>query len=454
LDYATVVEASVTSVTGSLADEPVTIARLRAPDGRDRVVRIVGGPTGRGGSARLAGYVVPIAGARVRVDLREEPATTSVLPRGARRWAPNDPAGTWGTDALPLAFDLALPGSRDLGPNAAAELEVAARTWARPSCSGFRARYRETRALTAADDGESGVFFHDDAWPEELVPGAVAQTVVHTDASGSLRDADIHLNGAAYRFSLDGAPGTQDTRSILVHEIGHALGLGHSSDPRATMYTSGSGLRWRSLEQDDVDGVCALYPGRGSGGCGADPCPGGLVCVAGACQRPGDRADACSPCSPDASGACEAAGDDARCVDLGAGHACGRPCAADRDCGDGFACRATTEAGDRQCVSLVGCTNGANRCATDADCNFAGANCLAGACLGPAATSAPVDAGADATLPTSDAPRGGGSGCSCRASDATATWEPGVLLACAAGALSRRRTRRRDACPARRRLPS
>ncbi|MDB4942487.1 MAG: hypothetical protein JWP97_2021 [Labilithrix sp.] len=376
------------------------------------------------------------------------PLVVPAVPHAAS-FAPNVPAGTWPAAARPVTFVVALGPSRDVGSEASAELDVALRSWSRASCTSWRAVVGAPRALTPGDDGVNGVFFHDDAWPAELTPGAVAQTVVHLDADGNYRDADIHLDSAAFRFSLDGAPGTQDLRSILVHELGHALGLGHSSDARATMYPSGSGLRWRSLEADDVAGVCALYPGSGDSGCEVAACPSPFLCVAGACQRPGTRSDVCSPCDR-VPGACEAAGDDARCIDLGAGtlagRACGRACTTDASCGAGFHCRPTSAAGDLQCVADDDCRTAANACKADADC-LAG-SCHGGACLG-AAPPATADAGPpDASDGgSSAAPEGTstGGGCDCatgsgRPASSSLGWLGTLVLALA---MRRRLGRRR-----------
>lgn len=49
-----------------------------------------------------------------------------------------------------------------------------------------------------------------------------------------------------------------DLLTVAAHEIGHTLGLAHSSDPNALMYPSYSGPR-RSLGQDDIAGVQDLY---------------------------------------------------------------------------------------------------------------------------------------------------------------------------------------------------
>ncbi|KAK7381357.1 hypothetical protein VNO78_33993 [Psophocarpus tetragonolobus] len=49
-----------------------------------------------------------------------------------------------------------------------------------------------------------------------------------------------------------------DLQTVALHEIGHALGLGHSRVPASIMYPSYEGIK-RSLSQDDVDGIRALY---------------------------------------------------------------------------------------------------------------------------------------------------------------------------------------------------
>lgn len=61
-----------------------------------------------------------------------------------------------------------------------------------------------------------------------------------------------------------GSGGWLDLQGIATHEFGHALGLGHSSDPSATMYaTTSDGKSHRSLEDDDIIGIQTIYGVRG-----------------------------------------------------------------------------------------------------------------------------------------------------------------------------------------------
>jgi len=351
-------------------------------------------------------------------------------------WSPGQPPAAWAVGSLPVSFSLALPRSRDLGDAEDAEIDVALRAWNGVSCTAFRGKVMGTTQGPGGDDGVSGVYWHDTDWPTAFVVGALAQTVIYVDKSGHIYDADVHFNGKDFVWSLDGRPGTVDARSILTHELGHALGLGHSADPRATMYaTHPAGLAWRSLEADDRDGVCSLYPGVGdTAGCDALPCPTGLLCVARRCERPGTPTEVCAPCER-VPGACDGAGDDARCLDLPGGRVCGRACAADPECGANFHCRATTTSGDLQCVADDGCKSGPFACQKDVQCP-ANARCVDGACLGTVAVSgdAGVDGGRDAgTLPTVS-----GGGCMIHGSDDPTPW-PWLAIPLAAFVARRRR---------------
>ena len=90
------------------------------------------------------------------------------------------------------------------------------------------------------------------------------------NASGSCYGA-VLLNDTAATI-LD----SLDRNTILTtfaHELGHALGLGHSSVKHALMYYTVSDKTQKSLSQDDIDGISYLYPtekkiGGLAGACG------------------------------------------------------------------------------------------------------------------------------------------------------------------------------------------
>lgn len=71
-------------------------------------------------------------------------------------------------------------------------------------------------------------------------------------------------------WSWQDGPGTVssgiDLQGVACHELGHALGLGHSTVGSATMYPSisGTGTSVRSIETDDKNGTAAVYGALGS----------------------------------------------------------------------------------------------------------------------------------------------------------------------------------------------
>ncbi|KAI3700806.1 hypothetical protein L2E82_45444 [Cichorium intybus] len=74
----------------------------------------------------------------------------------------------------------------------------------------------------------------------------------------SPQDGRLHFD-ADENWSIGAMPGFFDMESVAIHEIGHLLGLGHSQDRSAIMFSSISSGVTKGLAADDIQGLRALY---------------------------------------------------------------------------------------------------------------------------------------------------------------------------------------------------
>lgn len=147
------------------------------------------------------------------------------------------------------------------------------------------------------------VMFRNTAWPYSNATHTLAlTTVTFNTQTGEIYDVDMEINSAKVQLSTSDSDVKYDLQSIITHEAGHFLGLAHTSDSSATMfaqYKEGS-MSLRTLEADDIAGICAVYPPDRSGqACDTTP-RHGFQDTCG--DRPAPTEEGCSTRAPGAGG--------------------------------------------------------------------------------------------------------------------------------------------------------
>lgn len=157
--------------------------------------------------------------------------------------------------------------------------------WQDVQCDGTRVDFQlqETPELSQCKKAQYNrkggnintiAFLDEEQWDKrDYDPSAFALTTVwHSTDTGEILDADTQLNDGLGPYGIcpnagcddggGGQPVTADLGNVLTHEIGHFFGMGHSEFATATMAaTSDRGeTAKRSLEVDDIEGFCSIYP--------------------------------------------------------------------------------------------------------------------------------------------------------------------------------------------------
>lgn len=239
--------------------------------------------------------------------------------------------------------------------------------WTGPQCTVLSVQLSEsTNALPGVFDEQNVIGWIEEDWPWD--EQAIGVTLFPAAENGCIVETDIQLNGVTYEWADGQSPVYVDPFSILLHEVGHALGLGHSADTGATMFAAYAPGTELQLATDDVNGICALYPAEGVD-CTVTGCPAFEECVEGRCRIPVGDGTVCAPC--DNAGECGGAND--FCILYPDNRTyCGRACEDEEDCLQGDACVPLNN-GLNNCIRVrddeITCASRADACRFDTDCD-------------------------------------------------------------------------------------
>lgn len=164
-------------------------------------------------------------------------------------------ACAWNKNALTYAFDA---GTADIaGDTERAAIRTAFATWS----AAVQISFRE---VGTGDSPDIRIGWTNANCGDADMSGG---TLAHADYPsgcgfyGNAIPRPLHINDQQYTWCIGAVAGQYDVETVALHEIGHIVGLQHSTIAAAVMFpTIGDGRTNRALNPDDLEGVRRLYP--------------------------------------------------------------------------------------------------------------------------------------------------------------------------------------------------
>jgi len=136
-------------------------------------------------------------------------------------------------------------------------VERAARAWNRIPASQPRIRF------TTDAERDVTIKFCRGHWQGDVIDLGRTQFTA-SPVDGSVTSATVELNECDHHFTPPGETVNPpyDLQSVMTHELGHVLGLGHSDNSAAIMFPNGQGAVTRIPHRDDESALALIYLDR------------------------------------------------------------------------------------------------------------------------------------------------------------------------------------------------
>lgn len=170
----------------------------------------------------------------------------------------------WNMSDGPIGITLNSAGSAD-APIGSVENAVvgAMNTWqgATGGLVTFQYMGQSSSAVRNSSDGINSIQWVESGWSYSSNILAITLYTYYIQDPPYFADADIIVNGQNYKWGVNVAQnGTvNDIQQVLTHEMGHLLGLSHTSMYNASLYPYLPAAVKHTISTDDKNGILFLY---------------------------------------------------------------------------------------------------------------------------------------------------------------------------------------------------